>query len=76
LEAEQLLNDAAARSEAIHRLMGHRPVTAFADGDGDVPMLQYTSTDPGVKSFGLRVYHTDSQRGKKATHTAQSTTTP
>lgn len=55
-------DDAAAKPVAIHLFMGHRPVAAFGNSDGDVPMLQYTSANPGVKTFGLLVHHTDSQR--------------
>lgn len=55
-------DDAAAKPVAIHLFMGHRPVAAFGNSDGDVPMLQYTSANPAAKTFGLLVHHTDSQR--------------
>ncbi|WP_338556979.1 HAD family hydrolase [Erwinia sp. E_sp_B01_3] len=55
-------DDAAAKPVAIHLFMGHRPVAAFGNSDGDVPMLQYTAASPDIKTFGLLVHHTDSQR--------------
>lgn len=55
-------DDEAAKPVAIHLFMGRRPVAAFGNSDGDVPMLQYTSTQPGVKTFGLLVHHTDEVR--------------
>ena len=55
-------DDEAAKPAAIHLFMGHRPVAAFGNSDGDVPMLQYTSSIPNAKTFGLLVHHTDAQR--------------
>lgn len=56
------LDDGAAKPAAIHLFMGQRPVGAFGNSDGDVPMLQYTSTNPQFKTFGLLVHHTDAKR--------------
>ena len=55
-------DDEAAKPVAIHLFMGHRPVAAFGNSDGDVPMLQYTSGNPAASTFGLLVHHTDAQR--------------
>lgn len=55
-------DDEAAKPAAIHLFMGQRPVGAFGNSDGDVPMLQYTSTNPDFKPFGLIVRHTDETR--------------
>lgn len=55
-------DDEAAKPVAIHLFMGHRPVGAFGNSDGDVPMLQYTSGNPNAKTFGLLVHHTDATR--------------
>lgn len=55
-------DDETAKPVAIHLFMGHRPVAAFGNSDGDVPMLEYTSTNPAAKTFGLLVHHTDSTR--------------
>lgn len=55
-------NDEANKPVAIHLFMGHRPVAAFGNSDGDVPMLQYTTSNPAFKTFGLLVHHTDATR--------------
>lgn len=55
-------NDGAEKPAAIHLFMGHRPVGAFGNSDGDLQMLQYTSANPDYKTFGLLVHHTDAAR--------------
>jgi phosphoglycolate phosphatase-like HAD superfamily hydrolase len=55
-------DDEAMKPVAIHLFMGRRPVGAFGNSDGDVPMLQYTSANPAYKTFGLLVHHTDGAR--------------
>lgn len=55
-------DDEAMKPVAIHLFMGRRPVGAFGNSDGDVPMLQYTSANPTYKSFSLMVHHTDAAR--------------
>ncbi|MCS3459642.1 HAD family phosphatase [Aeromonas sp. BIGb0445] len=55
-------DDEAAKPAAIHLFMGQRPVGAFGNSDGDVPMLQYTTSNPDFKPFGLIVRHTDEKR--------------
>ncbi|HAT1577340.1 TPA: haloacid dehalogenase-like hydrolase [Raoultella ornithinolytica] len=55
-------DDAANKPVAIHLFMGHRPVAAFGNSDGDLQMLQYTAANPDYKTFGLLVHHTDSAR--------------
>ncbi|MFT4270303.1 MAG: HAD family hydrolase [Pantoea sp.] len=55
-------DDEAMKPVAIHLFMGHRPVAAFGNSDGDVPMLQYTSGNPAAKTFGLLIHHTDGVR--------------
>jgi len=55
-------DDAANKPVAIHLFMGHRPVAAFGNSDGDLQMLQYTAANPDYKTFGLIVHHTDATR--------------
>jgi phosphoglycolate phosphatase-like HAD superfamily hydrolase len=55
-------DDEAMKPVAIHLFIGHRPVAAFGNSDGDVPMLQYTSANTATKTFGLLVHHTDAER--------------
>jgi phosphoglycolate phosphatase-like HAD superfamily hydrolase len=56
------LDDAANKPVAIHVFMGHRPVAAFGNSDGDVSMLQYTTANTKYHTFGLLIHHTDSLR--------------
>ncbi|MBB1200298.1 haloacid dehalogenase-like hydrolase [Enterobacteriaceae bacterium 89] len=55
-------DDAANKPVAIHLFMGHRPVAAFGNSDGDLQMLQYTASNPDYKTFSLLVHHTDAAR--------------
>lgn len=55
-------DDKTAKPVAIHLFMGHRPVAAFGNSDGDLAMLQYTAANPDAKTFGLLVHHTDAAR--------------
>ena len=56
-----LLDDAAGKPVGIHKHIGRRPIAAFGNSDGDLQMLQWTTTGPGP-SFGLIVHHTDGER--------------
>lgn len=55
-------DDEAMKPAAIHLFMGQRPVGAFGNSDGDVPMIQYTAAHPKYPTLGLLVHHTDSTR--------------
>lgn len=55
-------DDAANKPVAIHLFMGHRPVAAFGNSDGDLAMMEYAAASPNVKTFGLLVHHTDAAR--------------
>lgn len=55
-------DDAANKPVAIHLFMGQRPVAAFGNSDGDLAMLQYATSTPGVTPFALLVHHTDAAR--------------
>lgn len=54
-------NDAAGKPAAIQHHIGRRPIAAFGNSDGDLPMLQWTCTAPGPR-FCLFVHHTDADR--------------
>ena len=41
--------------------IGRRPIAAFGNSDGDLQMLQWTTSGPGAR-FGLIVHHTDGAR--------------
>lgn len=55
-------DDKANKPVAIHLFMGHRPVGAFGNSDGDLQMLQYAAANPDYKAFGLLIHHTDAAR--------------
>jgi phosphoserine phosphatase len=55
------LVDGAAKPLAIDRAIGRRPVIAFGNADGDVPMLEWTSAGDGPRLAAL-LHHTDGER--------------
>jgi hypothetical protein len=54
-------DDKEGKPVAIHQQIGRRPIAAFGNSDGDLQMLQWTTTGqpPG---FALYVHHTDGER--------------
>jgi phosphoserine phosphatase len=56
-----MLVDGSAKPLAIDRVIGRRPVIAFGNADGDVPMLEWTSAGDGPRLAAL-VHHTDAER--------------
>jgi phosphoserine phosphatase len=56
-----LVDDKEGKPVAIGRFIGRRPIMAFGNSDGDLQMLQYTTTGSG-RRFGMIVHHTDGQR--------------
>ncbi|MFM0740396.1 HAD family hydrolase [Paraburkholderia xenovorans] len=65
------LVDGAAKPLAIDRVIGRRPVIAFGNADGDVPMLEWTSTGDGPR-FAALLHHTDAEREYAYDRTAKS----
>jgi hypothetical protein len=57
----QFLDDKEGKPIAIEIFIGRRPIAAFGNSDGDLQMLQWTTTGPGPR-LGLIVRHTDAQR--------------
>ncbi|AJZ58177.1 haloacid dehalogenase-like hydrolase family protein [Paraburkholderia fungorum] len=55
------LLDGAAKPLAIDRVIGRRPVIAFGNADGDVPMLEWTAAGDGPRLAAL-LHHTDGER--------------
>ncbi len=45
----------------INQNIGRRPIAAFGNSDGDLPMLQWTTAGRGTR-FALLVHHTDAER--------------
>jgi hypothetical protein len=57
-----LLNDdSAGKPEAIHLMIGRRPVAAFGNSIGDKQMLEYTQAGDGARLMML-VHHDDDKR--------------
>lgn len=55
------IDDKAGKPVGIQQHIGRRPVMAFGNSDGDLQMLQWTTSGPGPR-FGLIVRHTDAAR--------------
>jgi phosphoglycolate phosphatase-like HAD superfamily hydrolase len=57
----EFIDDGPGKPVGINRFIGRRPIMAFGNSDGDLQMLQYTTTGDGLR-FGLIVHHTDAER--------------
>jgi phosphoglycolate phosphatase-like HAD superfamily hydrolase len=55
------IDDGAGKPVGIHMHIGHRPIAAFGNSDGDLQMLQWTAAGSGPR-FCLYVHHTDAER--------------
>lgn len=55
------MNDGPGKPVGIFTQIGRRPIMAFGNSDGDLQMLQYTTSGRGPR-FGLIVHHTDADR--------------
>ena len=56
-----LIDDKEGKPVGIQLHIGRRPIAAFGNSDGDLQMLQWTTTGSGAR-FGLIVRHTDARR--------------
>ena len=57
----ELITDKVEKALSIQRLIGRRPILAFGNSDGDLPMLQWTAAGAGRRFCGY-VHHTDGDR--------------
>jgi hypothetical protein len=55
------MDDNVGKPVAINSHIGRRPIAAFGNSDGDLQMLQWTTSGTGPR-FGLIVRHTDPVR--------------
>jgi hypothetical protein len=55
------VDDKGGKPVGISKHTGRRPVFAFGNSDGDLPMLQWTAADSGG-GFTGHVHHTDAER--------------
>jgi phosphoglycolate phosphatase-like HAD superfamily hydrolase len=56
------VDDREGKPVGIHQFIGRRPIACFGNSDGDEAMLQYTTIDSKVLSFGMIIHHTDAER--------------
>jgi len=57
----EFVNDGPGKPVGIQKFIGRRPIFAFGNSDGDLQMLQWTTTGLGPR-FGGLVRHTDANR--------------
>ncbi|MGB7160621.1 MAG: HAD family hydrolase, partial [Tepidisphaeraceae bacterium] len=55
------IDDGPGKPVGIYRNIGRRPIIAFGNSDGDLQMLQYTTSGSGAR-LGLYVHHDDAER--------------
>ena len=55
------IDDKDGKPVGINRFIGKRPVFAAGNSDGDLQMLQWTTSGSGPR-FGMIVHHTDAER--------------
>lgn len=56
------IDDKAGKPVGINQHIGRRPIFAFGNSDGDLQMLQYTTSGSGKIRFAGIVHHTDGER--------------
>lgn len=61
LKEINFIDDKEGKPVGIHQHIGHRPVMAFGNSDGDFQMLEWTTSGSGSR-FGMLVHHTDAER--------------
>ena len=55
------IDDKAGKPVGIHSHIGRRPIAAFGNSDGDIQMLEWTTSGSGPR-LGLIVHHDDEER--------------
>jgi hypothetical protein len=55
------IDDGPGKPIGIYRNIGRQPIIAFGNSDGDLQMLQYTTSGSGAR-LGLYVHHDDAER--------------
>ena len=55
------IDDKQGKPVGINQHIGHRPIAAFGNSDGDRQMLEYATTGSGPR-FGMLVLHDDAKR--------------
>jgi len=57
----QFIDDGPGKPVGISMYIGRQPIIAFGNSDGDLQMLQYTTSGSGAR-LGLYVHHDDAER--------------
>jgi phosphoserine phosphatase len=57
----ELLDEEAGKPAGIYQQIGQRPIAAFGNSDGDLEMLEWTTTARGMR-LGVIIHHTDAER--------------
>ncbi len=57
----EFVDDGPGKPVGINRFIGHQPIFAFGNSDGDQQMLEWTAAGSGARFMGL-VHHTDAER--------------
>jgi hypothetical protein len=57
----EFIDDKEGKPIAIQRIIGRRPIAAFGNSDGDLPMLQWTCAEKAPR-LCVFVHHTDEKR--------------
>jgi phosphoserine phosphatase len=57
----ETISDGPGKPLAMQRVIGRRPIAAFGNSDGDLPMLQWTAAGAGAR-LCVYVHHTDGER--------------
>lgn len=55
------IDDKEGKPVGINQFIGRRPIAAFGNSDGDLQMLEWTTSD-GHPRLGVIVHHTDAER--------------
>ena len=55
------LDDKEGKPVGINQHIGRRPIAAFGNSDGDIPMLQWTLAGEGAR-FAMLLHHDDAER--------------
>ncbi|MCE7597853.1 HAD family hydrolase [Vibrio fluvialis] len=54
-------DDKEVKAQQIYERIGHRPIAAFGNSDGDLAMLQWTAAGDGLR-LPVYIHHTDDKR--------------
>jgi hypothetical protein len=57
----EFVDDGPGKPVGINRFIGRRPILAFGNSDGDLEMLQYSVSGPGLR-LALLLHHDDAER--------------